>query len=628
MRTLKHTLSLKNDRQVLVVSDFAEKQKDTDDLLKYLDTFIKQASPKERVIGFDTETTGLRPESEDEHIRLLQLSVKVSDTEYRACLFDCWKLTPKQTLRLGKLLASKSIVKVGQNLKFDIKFFKKLYHSQHGFGYRFGKIFDVMLAAQILCFGNKGGLDFKLSTTAWNWLELELPKDEQLSDWSQPILFDSQLMYAGSDAVVPQLIREEMLPVIEHEKLIQACQNDFATIEPVARLEYDGFYLNRARWIEEYHKTIEDRDKLKARICELLPSGQLRLFDDIDTFNISSTKQLAERLALQGVSLPLTEKGNPSRDAFLLEQIIDDHESIPLLIKYAKEEKLLSAYGLGWLDDINKTTKRVHATFNINGALATSRFSSFDPNLQQIPRGDSRRSCFEAEKGNILIDADYSQIELRILAQFSRDPVFIAGFTSGEDFHTWTASQVFDRDIADVTKDQREFAKRLNFGLVYGIGANKLAMMLGIEAEEADDLMKAYFDKFKRTDDYLRQAAQKAIRFRKSYTATGRFVKYIFSRDNKAATAAVGRNGKNMPIQGTSAELMKRALQYLYDDIYDKEHIKLVNIVHDEIILEAPIEIKEEVGAMLHKNMEKAGKDFIDLLPVKIDVSFMDRWAK
>ena len=628
MRTLKNKLQLKDSREVLVVTHFAETKEEIDKNISFLERTIKERVKADRVLGFDTETLGLRPESEGIGIRLIQLGIKVSEGIYNAFPFDCWQLQTEQIKRIGKLLAAKDIVKVGQNLKFDLKFWKKFYHSYFEFGFRFGKLFDVMLAAQILVFGNKGGLDFKLATTAWHWLELELPKEEALSDWSQPLLFDTQIAYAGVDSVVPLLIRDEMLVIIEKEKLIKACQNDFGTIEPVARLEYDGFYLNEQRWMDEYHKTIEDRDKLKLEICEMLPSGQMMLFEDIDRFNISSTKQLAERLALQGVALPLTVKGNPSRDAFLLEQIVDEHPVIPKLIKYAKEEKLLSAYGLGWLDDINETTKRVHATFNINGALATSRFSSFDPNLQQIPRGDSRRSCFEAAEGNTLIDADYSQIELRILAQFSRDPEFIAGFTSGVDFHTYTAAQVFERELDDVTSDQREFAKRLNFGLVYGIGAGKLAMMLGIEETEAEELMKRYFDKFHRTDDYLRQAAQKAIRFRKSFTATGRFVKYIFSRDNRQATSAVGRNGKNMPIQGTSAELMKRALQYVFDDIYNREEIKLVNIVHDEIILEAPEEIKEEAKEILERNMIKAGKDFIDLLPVKVDIKYMKLWAK
>jgi len=627
MRILTRQLELKDSRVVKVVTHFYESEEEVNEALDFIDEELSSRKKKDKILGFDTETTGLRPESEGEEIRLLQLGLKMSEGLWKAFLFDCWTLTDEQIERIGMLLESKEIIKVGQNLKFDIKFWKKFYHSRFPFGFRFGKIFDTLLAAYILAFGQK--IEAKLQFLAEDYLGLDLPKEEALSDWSAKYLHDKQLDYAGVDAVVPALIREEMLPIIEHEKLQQACLNDFNTSEPVARLEYDGFKLNEKRWRKEYEKTLEDIKQEHLEICEMLPSGQPKLFEDVDGFNIGSTKQLSQRLALQGVRLPQTVKGNDSRDAFLLSQMMDAHPVIPKLIRYAQLTKLESAYGLTWFKDINKTTKRVHASFNINGAKATSRFSSFDPNLQQIPRGDSRRSCFEAEKGNVLVDGDYSQIELRILAQFSRDPVFIAGFTSGVDFHTYTAAQIFDRDPEDVTSDQREFAKRLNFGLMYGIGAEKLGKMVGISEELAAEYMESYFEAYKQTDDYLRQAAQKAIRFKKTYTNTGRYVKHFFDRSNKKQVSQIGRYGKNMPIQGTSAEILKRALQFIGEMIYEREEIKLVNIVHDEIILECPKAIKEEVSEeIMRPCMMKAGEEVIDLLPVKIDIKFMERWAK
>lgn len=637
MRSFRKTLTLSKehellklgeDRNIQVISTLYETPEEVSNGLDYFDDLFVTKNINQRIIGFDTETTGLRPESENEELRLLQIGVQTDDLNvFEAFLFDCWSLEDDAVERIAMVLADDKIVKVGQNLKFDIKFWKKFYHSRFPFGFRFGKLFDTHLAAQILAFGYKGQ-DFKLATIAENWLGIELHKEEALSDWSKPYLSDAQLEYAGLDSVVPVLIREAMYPTIRTEGLVTACATDFGAVEPVARLEYDGFYLNEKRWVAEYHKTIEDRDTLKSEICEMLPSGQPKLFEDIEEFNLSSTKQLAYRLSLQGISLPQTAKGNPSRDAFLMEQIIDEHPSIPKLIQYAKLEKLLSAYGLNWLEDINETTKRVHPSFNINGALATSRFSSFNPNLQQIPRGDSRRSCFEATKGNILVDADYSQIELRILAQFSKDEVFISGFSSGIDFHTWTASEVFERDPDDVTKDQREFAKRLNFGLVYGIGAEKLGLMLGIPEEEASALMKRYFEKFAKTDAYLRQASQQAIRYKRTSTATGRYVKYHFSRTDRFMASSVGRSGKNMPIQGTSAEILKTALNFLGENLYGRNDIKLVNIVHDEIILEAPEKIKEEAREILFDSMKRGAERFLTRVPVKIDIDYMKLWSK
>ncbi len=201
------------------------------------------------------------------------------------------------------------------------------------------------------------------------------------------------------------------------------------------------------------------------------------------------------------------------------------------------------------MEFIQPKTGRIHADFRQIGA-PTGRFSCSKPNIQQIPHEEAYRRCFRAADGKKLIIADYSQVELRILAEFSRDQNFINAFVSGEDFHTTAAAQVFNIKPEDVTPDQRNFAKRLNFGVVYGIGSQRFAMMTGLKQTDAEDIMRRYFATYRGLDAWLRDAARKVVTDRTARTASGRMMRFRYDEHDRKAISLAQRNGKNMPIQG------------------------------------------------------------------------------
>ncbi|MCY7377019.1 MAG: HNH endonuclease, partial [Pyrinomonadaceae bacterium] len=232
------------------------------------------------------------------------------------------------------------------------------------------------------------------------------------------------------------------------------------------------------------------------------------------------------------------------------------------------------------------------------------------PNIQQIPHDENYRHCFRAPEGRKLIIADYSQVELRILAEFSKDENFIKAFISGADFHTITAAQVFNVKPEDVTSDQRSFAKRLNFGVVYGIGSQRFALMTGLSQNNAEDIMRKYFATYRGLDSWLREAARKVTTERAARTASGRLSRFRFDPEDRKAASLAQRNGKNMPIQGTSADVLKRALHLLHKEISGTS-ARLVNIVHDEIIVEAAADEAQMTADKLEKAMCAAGEEYI-----------------
>src|ERR1051326_7834680 len=203
-------------------------------------------------------------------------------------------------------------------------------------------------------------------------------------------------------------------------------------------------------------------------------------------------------------------------------------------------------------------------------------------------------------KGRQLIIADYSQIELRILAEFSGDQAFTDAFKSGADLHRVTAAQVFNVSEDQVTREQRDFAKRLNFGVVYGIGAQRFSMMTGLGQSESEDVLRKYFATYRKLDAYLREAANRAVSDKEARTASGRLVKFKYDPADRQQVSMTQRNGKNAPIQGTSADILKRALRLLNDELRTTS-AKIVNIIHDEIVVEVDAAEAEEVAQTVER---------------------------
>ncbi len=249
------------------------------------------------------------------------------------------------------------------------------------------------------------------------------------------------------------------------------------------------------------------------------------------------------------------------------------------------------------------------------------------PNIQQVPHAFEYRRCFRAPDGRKLVIADYSQIELRILAHVTEDPGFIEAFNSGADLHRVTAAQVFSVPLDQVTKEQRDFAKRLNFGVVYGIGAQRFSMMTGLSLTEAEDILRRYFATYRALDAWLREAARRAIRDRTARTLSNRLARFNFDPEDKQAASLAQRNGKNTPIQGSSADILKRALRLLHDKLRDTSAC-IVNIVHDEIVVEADAAQAREIAKTVEEAMCAAGEEYVTRVPVKVETEVADEWVK
>jgi DNA polymerase I len=566
------------------------------------------------VLGFDTETTELDPYKGV--VRLVQLSTgtdtKVIDLKPFATRGDL--KTSEELAPLRELLAAPKPVKVAHNAKFDAKWIK------HHLGIDVNGMFDTFLASQLIAAGDQDRRHSLADVTSF-FLGLELDKSQQVSDWSAAELSQSQVEYAAKDAATMVPLREKVIERLKQDGLIQAAKLEFDCIMPIAAMELNGFYLDEARWREQLEKVKKAQGEVAMELQQLLSAGvaQASLFG-VTEINLDSQAQVTDALKNLGVPVPETTRG------WQLQPLANDYPVVAKLLEYRGVAKNLTSFGENILEHIEPQTGRIHSDFRQIGA-PTGRFSCSKPNLQQIPHGEEYRRAFRAPDGRKLIIADYSQIELRILAEFSGDENFINAFISGADFHATTAAQVFNVKPEDVTADQRTFAKRLNFGIVYGIGASRFGLMTGLGQSDAENMMRRYFGTYRKLDAWIREAGNKIVTERLARTASGRMMRFRFDETDRQAVSSARRNGINMPIQGTSADILKRALHLLHQEIKDTS-AKLVNIIHDEIIVEADASEAKIIADKLEKSMCAAGEEYVKKVPVKVDVKIADEWAK
>jgi DNA polymerase-1 len=566
------------------------------------------------ILGFDTETTELDPY--EGIVRLVQLSngaeTSVIDLKPFAEKGDLRTLPELAPLR--ELLVNQQITKVAHNAKFDAKWVK------HHLGTDVGGLFDTLLASQLIAAGDQDRRH-SLAEVVSFFLGQELDKSEQVSDWNAAELSNSQIEYAAKDAAIMVALREKVLEKLKADELDRTAQLEFDCVMPVAAMELNGFYLDRGRWLEQLEKVKVAQAKLADELQDMLSAGvaQASLFGRAE-INLDSQAQVTDALKNLGVPVPESTRG------WQLQPLANDYPVIAKLLEYRSVAKGLTSFGENILEFIKPQTNRIHADFRQIGA-PTGRFSCSNPNIQQIPHGVEYRRAFVAPEGKKLVIADYSQIELRILADFSGDENFINAFISGADFHATTAAQVFNIKPEDVSPDQRSFAKRLNFGVVYGIGASRFAMMTGLTQTEAENLMRRYFGTYRGLDAWLREAGTKAVKERVARTISGRMYRFRFDENDRAQFAGARRNGMNFPIQGSSADILKRSLRLLHDELAGTS-AKLVNIVHDEIIVECDANEAQITAQKLEKAMVSAGQEFVKRVPIKVDVETADEWVK
>ena len=394
---------------------------------------------------------------------------------------------------------------------------------------------------------------------------------------------------------------------------------DMPTVEVLANMQWNGMHI-------EENKLIEFGENLKDGI-NLLTSEIYNLAGE--EFNINSPKQLGVIL-FEKLGLPSKKKtkNGYSTSEDILEKLVNENPIVEKILEYRKLCKLNSTYVEGMLSYINPKTQRIHSFFH-QTITATGRISSTEPNLQNIPTrmelGKQLRKVFVPDDGNVYIDADYSQIELRVLAHMSKDKHMIDAFVNGEDIHKQAASKVLHKPIEEVTKEERRSAKAVNFGIVYGISDFGLAGQLGISRKEAKAYIEQYLEEYSGVNQYMQTIVEESKE--KGYASTmfgrRRYIKEL-SSNNYMVREFGKRAAMNTPIQGTAADIMKIAMIKVYKELQKQNlEAKIVLQVHDEMMIEAPIREASKVKQILHDFMEDAAKLEV---PLVAEISEAESW--
>jgi len=391
-------------------------------------------------------------------------------------------------------------------------------------------------------------------------------------------------------------------------------------VEVLASMQYEGIYIDKQELIEFGKELQEKINILTKKIYEL--TGE--------KFNINSTKQLGEILFEKlGLTVKKKTKTGYSTDVDVLEKIKNEHPVIEKILEYRQLQKLNSTYVEGLIPYIDETS-RIHSKFH-QTVTTTGRISSTDPNLQNIPTrmelGKKLRKVFKPKEGCLFIDADYSQIELRVLAHISEDANMIEAFNNNEDIHAQAASKVFNTPIEEVTKEQRSNAKAVNFGIVYGISDFGLGEQLGVSRKKAKEYIEQYLEKYNGIKEFMTNVVEEAKE--KGYVETlynrRRYVPELKS-NNYMVRQFGGRVAMNTPIQGTAADIMKIAMINVYNKLKENNlKSKIVVQVHDELLIETDLEEQEQVKEILKTEMENVIKLKV---PLVAEVSEGSSWLE
>ena len=454
-------------------------------------------------------------------------------------------------------------------------------------------------------------------TSMFDMFDTEDVKEETLEDLTdneKQVIFAYINVITKTEAKLKATLSEMGLDFLYN-------QVEMPLVETLANIEANGMYVDKTK-LKEFGTYIEKNvAELTAKIYEL--AGE--------EFNVNSPMQLGKILFEKlEIEYPKKSKTSYSTDKEILESVQDKHEIVPLVLEYRTLAKLKSTY-IDSLIDVIDSDGRIHTTF-MQTVTATGRLSSVEPNLQNIPvrtdLGSKIRECFVAEKeGYKIVDADYSQIELRVLADMSGDPTMINAYTNGEDIHSITASQVFNVPLEEVTKELRSKAKAVNFGIVYGISDFGLAKNINVSRWEAKEYIENYFRHYGSVERYMKGLIESGLETGYATTKYGRKRKVLELKSANYNTRMFGeRVAMNMPIQGTAADIMKIAMNNLYRKFKELNlEAKIIMQVHDELLVEAKDSEVEIVKETMKQVMESAVKLN---LPLEADVNVGLSWME
>jgi DNA polymerase I len=433
---------------------------------------------------------------------------------------------------------------------------------------------------------------------------------------------DQAAHYSGEDVVLPIKLQKMLLPILTERNLLRLYEDiEVPLVTVLAELEWQGILLDEKLLKEMSKEYTIKLDHISRDIYKL--AGQ--------EFNLNSPKQISEIL-FDKMSLPKSKKTKTglSTDVDALEKLAPDFPIAQVLLEYREVQKLLSTYIDALPEQVSKATGRLHTSFNQTIA-ATGRLSSTNPNLQNIPirteAGARIREAFIAPKGTMLVSADYSQIELRILAHLSGDKFLQQAFHEDRDIHTQTASAIYGVFPEMITPEQRRAAKTINFGLMYGMGPINLSRQLSISFKEAQNFIDAYFKQFPSIHEFMEKCKQDARS--KGYAETmlnrRRYLPEINS-DQRQIREAAERTAINTPVQGTAADIIKIAMVNI-QKVIDKEHstAKMLLQVHDELVFEVGEKEAKEFSKWV---VEKMSSAFSLSVPLKVDAGIGKNWRE
>jgi DNA polymerase-1 len=518
---------------------------------------------------------------------------------------------------IKELLVAEDLRVYGYNLKED-------YIALRPYGISLSNIyFDIAIAEYLI---DSSSSNYTYDSIAMNYFGQKIKSSEELLGKGVKAKKYEDLEKEELDNTIGSIVQlvEKVTPKME-EKLVDMDMDglfyhvEMPLVEVLGYMEYEGVMVDKDKLIELGEEFKISIDKLEKDIYNLAE----------EEFNINSPKQLGVIL-FEKLELPVIKKTKTgySTNAEVLEHLSDKHEIIDKITEYRQIVKLKSTYVDGLINIINPISHRIHSSFN-QTITTTGRISSTDPNLQNIPvrleLGRNIRKVFIADKGFKLVDADYSQIELRVLAHMSQDEHMIDAFNHNVDIHTKTASQVFGIDINDVTSEQRSAAKAVNFGIVYGISDFGLAKNLHIPVKEAKNYIDSYLNTYEDIKSYMDSTIEEA--------KEDGYVKTILNRrryipEIKSSNTILKNLGKrlamNAPIQGSAADIIKIAMVNVYKKLEERDlKSKLVLQVHDELIIECIEDEVEEVSKIVKDEMEHAVSMDVNL---DVDLNTGDSW--
>jgi len=574
---------------------------------------------RQKSVCFDTETTGL--DAINASLVGIAFSWQAGTGYYVPISKD--EAQRNETLKdLAPFFANETIEKVGQNLKYDIK----VMH-QHGIAVK-GPLFDTMLAHYIINPDMRHNMDI-LAETYLNYRPKPISdligKKGKNQGSMRDVPLDQQTEYAAEDADITWQLKEHFeqeLGKNEQRELLNKVE--LPLVRVLAAMELAGISLD-VQYLNNMATQLEHEAQQLAQ----------RIFDQAgETFNLASPKQLGPILfdKLKLVDKPKkTKTGQYSTAEEVLSTLAKNHPIVADILEWRSVQKLNNTYVSALPQDVNTHSNRVHTVYN-QAVAATGRLSSNHPNLQNIPirtpRGQQVRKAFVAKDNqHVLMAADYSQIELRIIASLSEDPSMVAAFNNNEDIHAATAAKVFGVPLEEVSREQRSQAKTVNFGIIYGVSAFGLSNQTTLSRSEAKALIDTYYENYPKLKSYMSEQVDFARE--QGYVATvlgrRRYLKDINSR-NAIVRGAAERNAVNAPIQGSAADIIKIAMLRIYDKMREQQFkAQMLLQVHDELVFECPKSELDALTKLVKTEMENAYKLHV---PLTVDVGVGHNWLE